>query len=193
VPVQPAEDQNENGIPLGEAPPPEQYVSRRTTKSDGGSVGSNLKNLQLDERRGVGPPTSPPATARTKRAAEPSGQVPDGVSRPSKRQGLKDQSGLNIGTDMTVPQDNTLVTASSQPGGIKLTQEPQSRTFNHPSSVVASVSINNDYVEPEGKMLLQPETRPITQDQLVNGMFTSRIFVGIIGSSHFLCGVGTPA
>jgi hypothetical protein len=94
---------------------------------------------------------------------------------------------------MTHPQDGTLVTASSQPGILKLTQEPQSRTFNHLSSNVASVSINNDYVEPEGKMLLQPETRPITQDQLVNGMFTSRIFVDVIGSSHFLCGVRTLA
>ena len=192
APVKQANDQNENGIPLGEATPREQHVSRRTTKSDGGSVGSNLKKLSIDDRRGLAQPASPPATARTKRAAEPSGQVPDGVSRPSKRQGLKDQSDLNLGTDMTVLQDSTLVTASSQPGVLKLTQEPQSRAFNHPSSGVASVSINDDYVEPEGKMLLQPETRPITQDQLVNGMFLSRIFLDIIGSSHFLCGVGTP-
>jgi hypothetical protein len=58
---------------------------------------------------------------------------------------------------------------------------PQSPSaLNHTNSNVAPHSNNDDYIEPAGKILLQPETRPITQDQLVNevkGIYASLVMV----------------
>lgn len=141
---------------------------RRNTKSDGGSVGSNLGKLSIDDKSRLHQPASPPTTARTKRAAEPSGQVPDGVvSRPSKRHG-KDQIDHNTNTDIAGPKDSTVFTVALEPGGMQATQALQSHAYNHAKSRPSFTNDNSNHVEPEGKMLLQPETRPITQDQLVN-------------------------
>jgi hypothetical protein len=169
----PVRDSNINtqidSIPLREHVAPQPHTSRKTTKSEG-SVGSNLKKLSIDDRRGLGQPGSPPIAARTKRAAEPSGQIPDGEIRPAKR--LPAQTALADDTQRKMDADVT----THDTADVYVKPLP-SKAISQTSSD-AALYANDDYLEPAGKMLLQPETRPITQDQLVNEV--KGIYAGLV-------------
>lgn len=162
---------------IATAPP----ASKRTAKSDGGSVGSNLKKLSIDDRKGSQQLNSPPTPARTKRAAEPSGQIPEGETRPSKRAppqtALAENIQRKMSTDVTA-HDTTNVGVNSLPGVVQLHQSHPSLALKRTSSDVALYNANDDCLDLTGKMLLQPETRPITQDQLVNEV--KGIYAGLV-------------
>jgi hypothetical protein len=169
-----------DSIPLSDQVAPQPHVSRKSAKSEG-SVGSNLKKLSIDDRRSAQEPSSPPIPARSKRAAEPSGQIPDGVTRPAKRAPPQPASAGDVQPNMS-----TEATAhhtpnrgvKSQPGVIQLARPLASRAPGQKSPDAALDTGNDDYLEPIGKMLLQPETRPITQDQLVNEV--KGIYAGLV-------------
>ena len=141
------------------------------TKSDGGSVGSNLKKLSIDAV------SSPLLRAKTRNHVL---QVPEGTSRPLKRSQL-----LSTGTihrsDVESPialNDDNDKSVDEQPGVIQLPRPLAPRAYGQTSSDAALDTGNDDFLEPIGKMLLQPETRPITQDQLVNEV--KGIYAGLI-------------
>ena len=181
--VVPAHDSGDNqidAIPLSDQAAPKPPAPRKTAKSEG-SVGSNLKKLSIDDRRGLPQPGSPPIAARTKRAAEPSGQIPEGETRPSKRappqSTLADDIQRKMTTNITA-QKATDVGVKLEPGVLHLPKPLPSKALSQTSSDAALYTTNDDYLEPAGKMLLQPETRPITQDQLVNEV--KGIYAGLV-------------
>ena len=183
MPVQHSSDSPKEPRGLSRKPAPELVeATRQTARSDGGSVGSNLKKLSIDDRQGLQHSNSPPAAARTKRAAEPSNQVPDGgEKRPLKRQGTphttpKDQDDRRVSTNVNT-QDSNLA-FDSQRGVMPMPPQLQSKQLRHFDSDSGLYSMNDSFSESETKMLLQPETRPITQDQLVNEV--KGIYAGLV-------------
>ena len=165
-------------IPPGEHVAPQPHVYRKTTKSDR-SVGSKFKELSINECDPRGPGWRP-AAAGTKRAAEPSGQIPEGETRPSKRAPartvLVDDSQHRMTTDTTAT-DVDAVNIKSEPGTLQLPKPLSAETVSQAKSD-AALYTNHDYLEPAGKILLQPETRPISQDQLVNEV--KGIYAGLV-------------
>ena len=176
VPVHDSVDNQIDSIPLGDQAAPQPPVLRKTAKSEG-SVGKSFIKLSINDQQVL---NSLRIAAGTKRAAEPSGQIPEGETRPSKRappqSTLADDIQRKMTTNITA-QKATDVGVKLEPGVLHLPKPLPSKALTQTSSN-AALYTKDDYLEPGGKMLLQPETRPITQDQLVNEV--KGIYAGLV-------------
>lgn len=118
-------------------------------EDDGKSVNSNMKDMSLWWRR-----NTPSNTRAAAKVAQ--GQSPEEVCRPSKLRSASIESSARLPPTFQSSQPEIHIpSTNSEMEKIAWSAPPTSPVFN--------TSTERDYA-----LLLQPETRPITQEQLVN-------------------------